>query len=504
MSESSYAHAPNAAVLGEFLPVVGRRVRLAGADAQGGLPADTDTLIVAVLQGDDGVELVSDAAFADHAQDVLAGLSAVEAGTKLEATTTIPAPEGLAAEKVLAVGLGSEDPSADDVRRASGAALRAVGKAKHVVSTLGVFDSLAALEGAGLGGYNYPGVKSDADEVADLTVTVLGASDDEVARASAVVDAVCTARDFTNTHSGALFPGSFAAAAEALGKDAGLEVEVLDDAALAEQGYGGIMAVGGGSARPPRLVRMTHKGGGRTFGLVGKGITFDTGGISLKPGASMNTMILDMGGAAAVIATVVLAARLDLPVTVIATVPMAENMPDGKSYRPGDIITQYGGKTVEVLNTDAEGRLILADGLVRACEDNPNYLIDTATLTGAQMIALGSRAPGVLGHDEFRDRVAELSQELGEGGWAMPIPEDHVEGVKSQWADLQNIGPNREGGMSVAAAFLENFVSGETQWVHIDVAAPAFNTHAAWGYTPKRATGVPVRTMLAAIEDIAE
>jgi Leucyl aminopeptidase len=157
--------------------------------------------------------------------------------------------------------------------------------------------------------------------------------------------------------------------------------------------------------------------------LVGKGITFDTGGISIKPAANMDHMTSDMAGAAAVIATVVLAARLDLPVEVIATVPMAENMPSATAYRPGDVLSLYGGTTVEVLNTDAEGRLILADALVRACEDSPDYLVDTATLTGAQLVALGPRTPGVMGTPEFRDRVSALSQQVGENGWAMPLPE---------------------------------------------------------------------------------
>src|SRR5699024_716818 len=236
---------------------------------------------------------------------------------------------------------------------------------------------------------------------------------------------------------------------------------------------------------------------------VGKGVTFDTGGISLKPGSNMDHMISDMGGAGAVVATVVLAARLGLPVPVTATIPMAENMPGSRAYRPGDVITQRGGTTVEILNTDAEGRLILADALVRACEDEPTHLIDTATLTGAQLIALGSRTPGVLGTDEFRDRVAELSREIGEGGWAMPIPEEQAESLKSPVADLRNVSNSREGGMAVAAAYLREFVSDDIDWVHIDIAGPAFNTSAPWGYNPKRATGVPVRTLLATLEDLA-
>lgn len=192
-----------------------------------------------------------------------------------------------------------------------------------------------------------------------------------------------------------MFPAEFASRAKALGESAGLEVEVLDDKALAKDGYGGVIGVGKGSSRPPRLVRLTHRSGkknAKKVALVGKGITFDTGGISIKPAANMHHMTSDMGGAAAVIATATLAAQLKLPVDVIATVPMAENMPSATAQRPGDVLTQYGGRTVEVLNTDAEGRLILADAIVRACETT-DYLIETSTLTGAQTVALGSRTP---------------------------------------------------------------------------------------------------------------
>jgi len=279
----------------------------------------------------------------------------------------------------------------------------------------------------------------------------------------------------------------------------------LDEKALAKGGYGGILGVGLGSTRPPRLVRMTYVAdkAKNSVALVGKGVTFDTGGISIKPAAGMEAMTSDMAGAAAVVATVVLAATLKLPVSVTATVPMAENMPSGTAQRPGDVLTQYGGTTVEVLNTDAEGRLILADAIVRACEDAPDYLIDTATLTGAQIVALGNRTPGVMGTDAFRDRVAALSQSVGEGGWPMPLPEELRADLDSPIADLANITGNRWAGMLAAAVFLQEFVAEGVQWAHIDVAGPAYNTGSPHGYTGKGGTGVPVRTMLAALEDIA-
>jgi leucyl aminopeptidase len=238
--------------------------------------------------------------------------------------------------------------------------------------------------------------------------------------------------------------------------------------------------------------------------LVGKGITFDTGGISIKPAANMDDMTSDMSGAAVAVATAVLAAKLKLPLEVVATVPMAENMPSGTAYRPGDVLTMYGGKTVEVLNTDAEGRLVLADAIVRACEDKPDYLIETATLTGAQLVALGTRTTGVMGSDEFRDRVAALGRDCGESAWAMPLPEELRDEIDSEFADLTNYPTGaKAGGMLLAGIFLREFVAEGVQWAHLDVAGPAYNTKGPWGYTSKGGTGVPVRTIAAALFDIA-
>jgi len=183
-------------------------------------------------------------------------------------------------------------------------------------------------------------------------------------------------------------------------------------------------------------------------------------------------------------------------------VPIAENMPSSTAYRPGDVLTQYGGTTVEVLNTDAEGRLILADAIVRACQDNPDYLIETSTLTGAQTVALGARIPGVMGSEEFRDRVAEISQRVGENGWPMPLPDELKDDLKSAVADLANVSGQRYAGMLVAGVFLREFVAEGVSWAHIDVAGPAYNTGSPWGYTPKGATGVPARTIFAVLEDI--
>ncbi|HHX86128.1 MAG TPA: leucyl aminopeptidase [Actinomycetales bacterium] len=441
---------------------------------------------------------------------VAAAASAVAASTTVGATTRIPAVDGVPGASVMLVGLGKDDDERTDetLRRAAGSAARACRGLGTALVALDTDRAEAVALGAGLGSFRPAKVTAKDEEPTTDTLRILVA--DSVAatavdRAAVVADCVGLARDFVNTPPNLLFPGSFADRAAELGAGAGLEVEVLDEAALADGGFGGILAVGGGSSRPPRLVRLTHRGGeGRpTVALVGKGVTFDTGGISIKPAAGMEQMTMDMGGAAAVVATVILAARLGLDLTVIATVPMAENMPSATAYRPGDVLTMYGGTTVEVQNTDAEGRLILADAIVRACEDSPSHLIDTATLTGAQMVALGKRTPGVMGTEDFRDRVAELSREAGEGGWPMPLPEELRDGLDSEVADLTNVTPHRWGGMLSAGLFLSEFVADGVEWAHIDVAGPAYNDGGADGYLPKGATGVPVRTMLAVLEDIA-
>ncbi|KRD17220.1 aminopeptidase [Mycobacterium sp. Root265] len=474
-------------------------------------------LVVPVVTGDAGPTVldVDGVLNADAIAAIESGVQALN-GTGGEGQLHRLVVDALPVASVLTVGLGdaADEWPADTIRRAAGAAARSLDKVGTVVTALSTLDLEAAIEGLILGGYRFTDFRSDKTAPKDkgLTKIVALAADAKAAtkaaaaRAVDVASAVATARNFVNTPPSHLFPAEFAKQAKALGESVGLVVEVLDDKALIKAGYGGIVGVGQGSSRLPRLVRLTYKGakrGGKRVALVGKGITFDTGGISIKPAANMHHMTSDMGGAAAVIATVVLAAKQKLPIDVIATVPMAENMPSSTAQRPGDVLTQYGGITVEVLNTDAEGRLILADAIVRACEDDPDYLIETSTLTGAQTVALGSRTPGVMGSDEFRDRVATLSQSVGENGWAMPLPEELKDDLKSTVADLANVSSSRFAGMLVAGVYLREFVADDVQWAHIDIAAPAYNTGGPWGYTPKGGTGVPTRTMFAVLEDIA-
>ncbi|NLE79577.1 MAG: leucyl aminopeptidase [Rhodococcus sp.] len=479
-----------------------------------------DVLVIGLTKSADGPELALAEGVVDD--QILSGLldDLVRVGATggAEEITRIPAPESLPVDSVVAVGLGAADKlDAEQIRKSAGAAARSIKGGGTAATTLSILDLGAAAEGFALGAYVFheyrsaksaPGPEAGPLGAVELLVTAPKdkSAKETLERSTAIAKAVATAREFVNTPPSHLFPAEFADRARALGSAAGMKVEILDEKALEKNGYGGILGVGKGSSRPPRLVRLSYsskKKGAPSVALVGKGITFDTGGISIKPAASMENMTSDMGGAAAVIATVVLAAELGVPVDVTATVPMAENMPSSTAQRPGDVLTQYGGTTVEVINTDAEGRLILADAIVRACEDDPDYLIDTATLTGAQMVALGTRTPGVMGTDQFRDRVAQVSQQVGENGWAMPFPGELRADLDSKVADLANVTNQRWGGMLVAGIYLKEFVSDNVQWAHIDVAGPAYNTAGPWGYTGKGGTGVPVRTMIGVIEDIA-
>ena len=478
---------------------------------------DADVLVIGLLSTDDGPAIAAADIF-DSALDVatreglLAALLAVGAKGKAEELTRIPAPDGLGATSVLAVGLGAPDRvDAEQIRTSAGVAARSLAGVGTAVTTLSGLDLGAAAEGFYLGAYTFTTYKSDKSakpgdqplQRVEFLVPTADAGAEELTRAQAIAEAVATARDFVNTPPNDLFPAEFADRAAELAGTLGLDVEILDEKHLAEAGFGGIVGVGKGSSRPPRLIRITYSGGDRKVALIGKGITFDTGGISIKPAAGMENMTSDMGGAAAVIATTLVAARLGLPITVTATVPMAENMPSATAQRPGDVLTQYGGTTIEVVNTDAEGRLILADAIVRAGEDDPDYLIDVATLTGAQMVALGTRTPGVMGTEEFRDRVARLSQGVGENAWAMPLPAELRADLNSKIADMANVSPHRWGGMLVAGTYLKEFVPDGVQWAHIDVAGPAYNTGGPFGYTGKGGTGVPVRTLVAVLSDIA-
>ncbi|WP_344610440.1 leucyl aminopeptidase, partial [Dactylosporangium salmoneum] len=409
-------------------------------------------------------------------------------------------------------------------RRAAGAAARALAGTASVALVLPLGEGDEALaagvravaEGALLGAYRFAGYKTKPsaarrDPVRKVLVHVPSAGGKAAKAAlkrSGVLGAVVArTRDWINTAPNELRPPAFAEQAAAAAREASLDVTVLDEKALAKQGYGGILAVGLGSAAAPRLVRIAYEPAGATrrIALVGKGITFDTGGVSIKPTAGMWEMKSDMSGAAAVVATMLAVAQLKPKVAVVAYAPMAENMVSGSAYRPGDVVRMYSGAQVEVLNTDAEGRMILGDAIARACEDDPDYLFEVSTLTGGQVIALGKRIAGVMGTPELCERVRDAGERAGEPAWPMPLPEDVRKGMDSDVADISqvNAGMDRAGHMLQGGVFLSEFVTEGVQWAHIDIAGPSYHTGEPFGYWAKGGTGVPVRTLYELIEEIA-
>ena len=366
---------------------------------------DADALVIGVFQGPDGPVLTLSA----DELDLMAALTALGATGKAEEITKIPTAGRLATAVVVAVGLGPEPAAADAgpaerqaylerLRRAAGTAARdlASGRAKRIAIALpaGEPDEAEAVALGGLlGGYAFRKYRTTATAPGDLEQIVYTAHEDAARRARILADAMALVRDLVNTAPADMVPADLAAVAERTAAAHGLGVQVLDENELAKEGFGGILAVGMGSTHPPRLVRLeySHPDAVSTVVFAGKGITFDSGGLSLKPPKAMETMKADMSGAAAVLAALQVVAELGPAVNVVGYLPLAENMPGGGAQRPSDVITIYGGKTVEVLNTDAEGRLVLADALVRAQADGPSLLIDVATLTGAQTVALGTR-----------------------------------------------------------------------------------------------------------------
>jgi leucyl aminopeptidase len=415
---------------------------------------------------------------------------------------------------VVATGLGEANGTLDpeQVRRAAGAALRTLGHATRAHLAVGdETTAAAAAEGALLGAYAYTQYKSKAEPPALRRLTIgVPDSRDRAARAALrraqiVVDAVTLTRDLVNVPPNDLYPDALAKRAAELAGEVGVEVEVLDEKALRRQGYGGILGVGSGSTRPPRLVRLRYRPARprARVALVGKGITFDSGGLNLKPGNALSGMKSDMGGAAAVLSTVIAAARLKLPVEAVATLPLAENLISGSSYRPSDVLTLRGGTTLEITDTDAEGRVILADAIVRALEDDPDCLMEISTLTGGQIVALGTRVMGAMGEATFRERVVARGTAAGESLWGMPLPDELRAGLDSSVADIANLPGDRWGSMLVGGRFLAEFIPDGLPWVHLDIAGPSFNEKAPYGYTPKGGTGAGVRTLIAMLEDLS-
>jgi len=424
-------------------------------------------------------------------------------------------------------GLGETNSSGiyphENLRRASGAAARSL--AGQVNATFSLpYDSIEGLaaiaEGALLGAYTFDEFRGSSKAerrpaLKSIEIFTVKAKKKEVTqvlrRAEIIAEQTHLTRDLINTPPSHLTPDSFAQRLKKIALASGLKVEILNHTQLKAKGYGGIIGVGQGSANPPRLLHISYQPKGRAskklkrFAFVGKGITFDTGGLALKPAQGMEAMKSDMSGAAAVSAAVIAIAKLKLNVAVDAWAPLAENMVSDKATRPSDIIKIYGGKTVEVLNPDAEGRLVLADALVRAAEVGKKSggldgIVDVATLTGAQVVALGTRTSAVMTNNEiFRESFLDATKRSGEQFWPMPLPEELRPSLDSPVADLANIG-DRMGGMLVAGIFLKEFVSPELPWLHLDIAGPAFNEGKAHGYTPVGGTGVAVHSLVALAE----
>jgi leucyl aminopeptidase len=480
--------------------------------------AEADLLVLPVAAGPAGpVAPPVTAAVLERLGADLAGLAAGRFTGKLDDTLLVPGYGAVAAPAVLLVGVGPDgDRTPETLRRAAAVAVAAAGRAATLAVALhraGLPSpaadgaGLAAVaEGTALAAYRFQRHKSAPDP--DLAAAILlvdgdrslAAAEATLRRAEVAARATLTARDLVNEPASRINPATLAAEAVRLARAAGLEHRVLDGPALRRGRFGAVLAVGGGSATGPRLVELRHRpaGPGRHVALVGKGVTFDSGGLDLKRGAGMEGMKDDMAGAAAILGAVTAAAELALPVAVTAVLPLVENMPGGSAMRPGDVIRARNGVTIEVTNTDAEGRLILADGLALAAEARPDAIVDLATLTGSVVHGLGLGCTGVFGNTPaLTAEVLAAAARAGELACELPLVEDYRRFLDSEVADLVNA--TDEPGDSVQAAlFLREFVAG-IPWAHLDIAGPATAKEARY-YQPKGASGWGVRTLLAFLE----
>lgn len=487
---------------------------------------EAHALVIGVVQGEDGPELTPSVLDVESADAVEAGLEDLGVTGAPDQIHRLPGYGDENPGLIVLAGLGSLPANGperlDALRSAAGSAVRQLIGFDSVALNLpatSVSEVSALAEGAAYGAFFDAGRRTsqeiiDRRPVSDVVIVSdidLEASDEVLTRALVLGEAVDNARRLVNEAPNDLYPQTFAdRAVERVSSVDNVTCEVLDEDDLAQGGFGGILGVGKGSDHAPRLVKVDYnpENAQKSVALIGKGITFDSGGISLKPGASMMTMKCDMGGAAAVLNAVAAAGELELPIRVTGYLCIAENMPSGSATKPNDVLSMRGGKTVEVLNTDAEGRLVMADGLAYASESEPDYMLDVATLTGAQMVALGDRYAAVMGQEELRGRVLEASERAGEPFWPMPLPDYMRSELKTEAADLKNIGAGRNGGMLIAGLFLQEFV-GEVDgrkipWAHLDIAGPAYNEGSARGFVPKNGTGASVATLVSLLEDLAD
>ncbi|MGH2811409.1 MAG: leucyl aminopeptidase, partial [Actinomycetota bacterium] len=420
--------------------------------------------------------------------------------------TTLPTMGRIPASTVMVVGLGKPDEvDHDRVRRAAGVVARQSGGYQTVALDLadGVRGGApATVEGFVLGSNWFSRYRSKAEDSRVDRLIVLGRGDGDIKRARTVAEATNWARDLINEPAGDRGPAEFADQVKARARGAGVDVQVLDEKELSRRGMNGILGVGQGSARPPRLVLLSYRPRSRgLLGVIGKGITFDSGGLSLKPAEGMETMKTDCSGAAAVAAAVCALPALNPKVAVKAAIPLADNMPSGNAIKPGDVIRHYGGRTAEVLNTDAEGRLVLADALAYMAEQKPDAMVDLATLTGGMMVALGRKTAGFFANREpLAAELLAASRRTGERLWQMPLLDELRVEIDSELADIKNTG-GRYGSPIFGALFLRDFV-GEVPWAHLDIAGPA-RSEKLEHYLPKGATGYGTRLLVDWIENRA-
>jgi leucyl aminopeptidase len=474
---------------------------------------DVDVLVVGLASSGEGSQIATSGLTAELADALLDAATAVGADSDRNSTCRIPAPPGFACTSIVLTGLGAGTPSANDLREVAGYAAQSIQKVSRVAYALPTTtsdDVLAVAEGALIGSHRIQKTQVLGEAAASLqTITVFGqASPTYLNLARIRAEAIWRVRDLVALPPNVLQPQSFVERVSAMASSLDISIEVLDEAALRDQGYGGLTAVGQGSTNPPRMMilRWSPPSATRHVALVGKGITFDSGGLSLKPANSMVGMKYDMTGAAVVSAVVLASAASATSTAVTAWVCLAENMPSGSASRPNDVITIKNGTTVEILNTDAEGRLVLADGLSAASVENPDLIIDVATLTGAARVALGERYAGLMGSEGAVSEVQEAAKNAGELVWPMPLPEELRSLLKTDVADIANAKPgNTLGGMLVAGLFLREFIGVDSDgnrlpWAHLDIAGPAENSSGPWGYTPKGPTGALTRTLLEIVD----
>ena len=452
----------------------------------------------------------------------------------------------VAAQRLLVLGVGKHgdvDRARDALRMAAARAVRAArpagartlalvwphGEAARGDKTDGAAalerDVQALAEGASLGAYSFDKYKREKKPLKLARIQILAREERSARRGgeareraglaaaarigASIAEATCLARDLVNEPAGRITPEQLAQAARKVAKDSGLRVEVLGPAQIRKLNMELFLGVSRGSAEEPRLVRLSYapeaRSRGKPIALVGKAITFDSGGLSLKTAQGMEDMKTDMAGAAAVIAAMSLVPAIAPPFPVHGYFGACENLPSGTAYKPGDVLVARNGVTVEVLNTDAEGRLVLADALARSASDSPDVLVDVATLTGAQVVSLGPRVAGVMANDDaLRDAVVDAAGRAGEAMWPMPLPDELRKGLESPVADLTNVAPDRNGGMLVAGLFLREFVPLGVRWAHLDIAGPAYNEGPPHGYTPKGGTGAATRALVQIAQDMAD